>query len=96
MMVNCGMSVKTTIDRAGRLVIPKDLRERYGLEAGTEVEVIAVPDGITLVPTRSERRVVRIGRVVAIDTGATQAPAEIFNVDRGRTEQLTRKGGLSS
>jgi AbrB family looped-hinge helix DNA binding protein len=95
-MVDCGMSVRTTIDRAGRVVIPKDLRERYGLEAGTEVEVIAVPDGVTLVPTRSERRVVRIGRVVAIDTGATQAQAEIFNVDKSRIEQLTRKGGLSS
>jgi len=95
-MVDCGMSVKTTIDRAGRLVIPKELRERYGLEAGTEVEVIAVPDGITLVPTRSERRVVRIGSVVAIDTGATQAPPEIFNVGKGRIEQLARKGGLSS
>ena len=95
-MVDFAMGVKTRIDRAGRVVIPKDLRERYGLEAGTEVEVIAVPDGITLVPTRSERRVVRIGRVVAIDTGATQAQVEIFNVDRGRTEQLTRKGGLSS
>jgi AbrB family looped-hinge helix DNA binding protein len=90
------MSVKTRIDRAGRLVIPKELRERYGLEAGTEVEVIAVPDGITLVPTRSERRVVRTGRVVAIDTGATQAPAEVFNVDKGRIEQLTRKPRVGS
>jgi AbrB family looped-hinge helix DNA binding protein len=83
------MSLKTRIDRAGSLVMPKELRERYGLEAGTGVEVIAVPDGITLVPTRSERRVVRTGRVVAIDTGATQAPAEIFDVDRGRIEQPT-------
>ena len=90
------MSVKTRIDRAGRLVIPKELRDRYGLEEGTEVEVIAVPDGITLVPARSERRLVRVGRVVAIETGAKKAPAEVFDVDRARSEQLTRKGGLSS
>jgi AbrB family looped-hinge helix DNA binding protein len=95
-MVNCSMSVKTRIDRAGRLVIPKELRDRYGLEEGTEVEVIAVPDGITLVPARSERRLVRVGRVVAIDTGAEKAPAQAFDIDRARTEQLTRKGGLSS
>ena len=88
--------MKARIDRAGRIVIPKELRDRYGLEDGTEVEVIAVPDGITLVPPRSERHLVRVGRVLAIDTGAKKAPAEVFDVDRARTEQLTRKGGLSS
>lgn len=31
--------MRTTIDRAGRLVVPKALRDRVGLEAGTEVEV---------------------------------------------------------
>ena len=31
--------MKTTIDRAGRLVIPRALRERIGLAAGGEVEV---------------------------------------------------------
>ena len=90
------MSVKTKIDRAGRLVIPKDLRERYGFHEGTEVEIIAVPDGIALVPSRSERRLVRVGRVVAIDTGAGKAPADAFDVDRARAERLTRTGGLSS
>ena len=31
--------MKTTIDRAGRLVIPRALRERIGLAAGGEVEL---------------------------------------------------------
>lgn len=31
--------MKTTIDRAGRLVIPRTLRERVGLAGGGEVEV---------------------------------------------------------
>ena len=31
--------MKTTIDRAGRLVIPRALRERIGLTAGGEVEL---------------------------------------------------------
>lgn len=31
--------MKTTIDRAGRLVIPRALRERIGLGAGGEVTV---------------------------------------------------------
>ena len=31
--------MRTTIDSAGRVVIPKDLRERLGLTGGQEVEV---------------------------------------------------------
>ncbi|MEO8099041.1 MAG: AbrB/MazE/SpoVT family DNA-binding domain-containing protein [Acidobacteriota bacterium] len=31
--------MKTTIDRAGRVVIPKAIRERAGLVAGAEVEI---------------------------------------------------------
>jgi AbrB family looped-hinge helix DNA binding protein len=31
--------MKTTIDRAGRLVIPRILRDRIGLAAGGEVEM---------------------------------------------------------
>ena len=29
----------TTIDRAGRIVVPKSLRERFNLVAGTELEI---------------------------------------------------------
>ena len=31
--------MKTTIDRAGRLVIPRSLRDRIGLAGGGEVEI---------------------------------------------------------
>ncbi|MBQ9802312.1 MAG: hypothetical protein IJW51_04505 [Clostridia bacterium] len=33
-------------DKLGRLVIPKELRERYGFSS--QVEVIATPDGVLL------------------------------------------------
>lgn len=88
------MGVKTKIDRAGRLVIPKELRERYGLDEGAEVEIVAVPEGITLIPARSARTIVRRGRVVAIDTGAEPAPAEAFDVDRIRLDRLDRADGF--
>ncbi|MFW6253155.1 MAG: AbrB/MazE/SpoVT family DNA-binding domain-containing protein [bacterium] len=90
------MSAKTRIDRAGRIVIPKNLRDRYGLEEGVEIEIIEVPDGITLVPARIERQFVRVGRVTAIATDTDQAPADVFDVGRIRSEQFVRKGGLLS
>ena len=37
-----------TIDRAGRIVVPKAFRERFGLHPGTELEIEAVADGLRL------------------------------------------------
>ena len=36
--------MRTTIDRAGRIVVPKPLREKMGLKGGEELE-ISVRDG---------------------------------------------------
>lgn len=87
------MSITTRIDRAGRLVIPKALRDRYGLDEGAEVEVVAVPDGITLIPTRTQRTIVRRGRIVAIQTSGDTAPPEAFSADASRDDRLDRAGG---
>lgn len=43
-----GMNVK--IDRAGRIVLPKPVRERLRLRAGTDLEVEERPDGLVLRP----------------------------------------------
>jgi AbrB family looped-hinge helix DNA binding protein len=40
--------VRLTIDKAGRIVIPKGLRERFGLKAGTELEIVDQPGGMFL------------------------------------------------
>ncbi len=37
-----------TIDRAGRIVVPKSLRERFNLVAGTELEIAAGADCLQL------------------------------------------------
>ena len=41
-----GIGVLKEIDRLGRIVIPKELRERYFLES--EVEIIATTDGVLI------------------------------------------------
>ena len=50
--------MKTTIDRAGRVVIPKAIRERVGLEAGMELEVTEDNGRVELQPIGPQGRVV--------------------------------------
>jgi AbrB family looped-hinge helix DNA binding protein len=49
------MGETTKMDRAGRLVIPRRVRERYGLVDGSfRLEVVEAPDGILLRPSGNE------------------------------------------
>lgn len=58
--------MKTTIDRAGRVVIPKPLRDELGLSGGTEIEIGLVDGRIEIEPVTSHVRLVRRqGRLVA-------------------------------
>lgn len=50
--------MQTTIDRAGRLVIPKPLRDRLGIAAGGDVEVTEHDGVIEVRPVAVEARVV--------------------------------------
>jgi AbrB family looped-hinge helix DNA binding protein len=45
--------MRTTIDAAGRLVVPKPLRDQLGFAPGTELELEAVDDRLQVtVPSR--------------------------------------------
>jgi len=54
--------MKTTIDKAGRVVIPAALRDRAGLTAGAELEVTVDDLGIRLERVAAGPRLVKIGR----------------------------------
>jgi len=51
-----GDGMKTTIDRAGRLVVPKALRDELGFVPGTELDISAI-DGHLRVTVPSRVRV---------------------------------------
>ena len=48
-----------TIDRDGRVVVPKQLRDRFNLVAGTQLEIEAAGDGLKLRKVVSEPTLVR-------------------------------------
>jgi AbrB family looped-hinge helix DNA binding protein len=56
----------TTIDKAGRIVVPVEIRRRFGLEAGTEIEIVVEGSGIRLAKAVAGPEVVRrSGRLLA-------------------------------
>lgn len=55
--------MRTTIDAAGRVVIPKPLRDAVGLSAG-EVELVADGAGVRIEPVVGQGVVTRRGRLV--------------------------------
>jgi AbrB family looped-hinge helix DNA binding protein len=51
--------MKTTIDAAGRVVVPKAIRDRLALAPGSEIEIEAVADGVFLRPATTGPTLVR-------------------------------------
>jgi len=56
--------MRTTIDRAGRVVIPKEIRERAGLKSGSEVEVRCTEGIVEIAPPAAKGRLVREGSLL--------------------------------
>jgi len=58
--------METTIDAAGRIVVPKLLRDALGLTAGASVDISRYGAGLSLVPVgRTARLVEEHGALVA-------------------------------
>ena len=50
------------IDKAGRVILPKTLRDRLGLHAGSDLDVRETTDGLVLKPVVSKPSLIRKGR----------------------------------
>ncbi|HEV8661062.1 MAG TPA: AbrB/MazE/SpoVT family DNA-binding domain-containing protein [Thermoanaerobaculia bacterium] len=70
--------MKTTIDKAGRVVIPAALREKAGLTPGTELEVIVDEISVRLIRTAPGPKRTRRGkRTVARPTAKHRPPVDL-------------------
>jgi AbrB family looped-hinge helix DNA binding protein len=73
--------MRTTIDKAGRVVIPASIRDRAAFRPGTELEVTVDDLGIRLERVAPRPRLVKIGRRLV---ARPSAPVETRpNVDVG-------------
>jgi len=78
--------MRTTIDAAGRLVVPKPLREELGFAPGLELEVTAVDGHLEVaVPSRVRVEEGPYGVRFAADTGQPLTAEQVRVVlERGR------------
>lgn len=83
--------MKTTLDRFGRVLIPKKLREGLGLEQGDALELQLEDGKLTLLPRRSSPTLRRKGRVLVVESEATGDLNQVLNhLREERLDELSR------
>ena len=82
--------MRSTIDRAGRVVIPASIRERAGLTPGTVLEVTADETGVRIERVAPGPKLVRIGKrlvarpIVGADARPDVDVAALIEEERNR------------
>jgi AbrB family looped-hinge helix DNA binding protein len=82
------MANEATIDAAGRLVIPKSVRERLRLDPGTRLRVTEQDGRIVLDPERPEPRLVERDGFLAVEFGAQPPPIDASAIREERLRDL--------
>jgi AbrB family looped-hinge helix DNA binding protein len=80
--------MKTTLDRFGRLVVPKDIRDRLGLRAGSEIEIDEKDNEVVLKPVVHEPSLM-VKEGILVYSGA--ATGDIRGAVRAHREERIRK-----
>lgn len=84
-MTGSVLPVKTSIDAAGRIVVPKPLRDALGLTAGAELDISRYGAGLQLIPAgRTARLVDEGGRLVAAGETTIDDDVVFALIDSGR------------
>jgi AbrB family looped-hinge helix DNA binding protein len=85
--------MRTTIDPAGRLVIPKDIRQEAGLRPGVPLEIRWRDGRIEIEPAPLPVRLVRRGRLVVVVPRRRVAPLTAEAVERTRRALRRSRAG---
>jgi len=82
------------VDKAGRLVLPKPLRDRLGLHAGSDLELEETAEGVVLKPAERRPSLIKKGSFW-VHTGEIPQGYDILKaIDEDRDERMRRAWGL--
>ena len=79
-----------TIDKAGRVVLPKPIRDRFNLVSGTQLEVELEPDGVRL-RVRGTGGALRRKKGIVVHHGSSTVPLDVAEFIRGERESRARQ-----
>jgi AbrB family looped-hinge helix DNA binding protein len=83
-----GMNLK--IDKAGRVILPKPVRDRLGLHQGSEVELTETPDGVTLKAIEHQPSMIK-KKGLWVHKGKLPEGFNVLNAIRDDREERIRK-----
>ena len=87
-----GITLK--IDKAGRVILPKPVRDRLGLHAGSHLEIQETADGVVLRPAGRRPSLVKKGSFW-VHTGERPPGYDILKaIDEDREERMRKAWGL--
>jgi len=86
-------AMKTTIDHAGRLVIPKDIRRESGIKPGMPLEVRWEKGAIAITPAPLEVKLERKGRLLVAVPAKDTSQLSAATVERTRKSLRKERSG---
>ena len=82
------------MDKAGRVILPKPVREQLGLHAGSDLEIQETPEGIILRPADRRPSLVKKGSFW-LHTGEIPPGYDILKaIDEDREDRTRKAWGL--
>jgi len=89
------MNSKLSMDRAGRVVLPKPIRERLQLEPGESLEIESFEDHIVLRPIRQHATMRKELGVLGFDTSEPLSASDVREtIEKVRDERSDRALGI--
>ncbi|MDB6071789.1 MAG: hypothetical protein JWL81_2960 [Verrucomicrobiales bacterium] len=78
-----------TLDKMSRLVVPKGLRDRFGLQPGDELEITLEGDGIKLTPLQP---IPALGEKSGVMVCSSEVPASAWDIPAFIEQQREQRG----